>query len=91
MALVEARQLTRAFGKNPPVVDHVDLDAHAGEVLGLIGPNGGGKSTLLMLISGLVTPTSGTVTVEGVNSHDLALQTTGAVGLITATPGLYPC
>lgn len=90
MALVEARGLVRSFGQHAPVVAGVDLDAHAGEVLGLIGPNGGGKSTLLMLISGLVTPTAGTVTVDGTSAHDLALATTGTVGLITAVPGLYP-
>lgn len=90
MALVECRSLVRAFGKNPPVVDGVELDIEAGEVLGLIGPNGGGKSTLLLLIAGLLTPTSGTATVDGHPSHELAQQTTGSVGLITATPGLYP-
>ena len=90
MALVEARALTRAFNKNPPVVLDVDLDAQAGEVLGLIGPNGGGKGTLLMLIAGLVSPTSGTVRIDGVDSNALAQQTTGAVGLISAVPGLYP-
>jgi ABC-2 type transport system ATP-binding protein len=90
MSLVEVRALTRSFNNNPPVVDHVDLDVHAGEVLGLIGPNGGGKSTLLMLIAGLVSPSSGSVTIDGIESTDLALQTTGTIGLITATPGLYP-
>ena len=90
MALVEVRGLTRSFGRNPPVVQDVDLDIHGGEVLGLIGPNGGGKSTLLMLIAGLVKPTEGTVSINGVVAHELALQTTGAVGLITANPGLYP-
>ncbi len=90
MALVEVRGLTRSFGKNPPVVDGVDLDANGGEILGLIGPNGGGKSTLLMLIAGLVTPTSGEVKIDGIHSHELALNATGTVGLITAVPGLYP-
>ena len=90
MALVEARALTRSFQKNPPVVKEVELDAHGGEVLGLIGPNGGGKSTLLMLIAGLVSPSSGSVKVDGVESNQRAQQTTGSVGLISAVPGLYP-
>jgi len=89
-AIATATDLTRSFGKNPPVVEGVSLDVNGGEVLGLIGPNGGGKSTLLLLIAGLIRPTSGTVMVGGVNAHDLALTSTGTVGLITAVPGLYP-
>ncbi len=90
MALLEVRGLVRSFGKNAPVVDHVDLDVQAGEVIGLIGPNGGGKSTLMMLMAGLVTPSGGTVKLDGVDTTDLALESSGSVGLITAVPGLYP-
>lgn len=68
----------------------VDLDVRPGEVLGLIGPNGGGKSTLLLLLAGLVAPDTGTVTVTGVPATELAARGTGTVGLITAEPGLYP-
>jgi len=89
-AIATATDLTRSFGKSEPVVDGVSLEVHAGEVLGLIGPNGGGKSTLLMLFAGLIRPTGGTVLVEGVHAHELALNHTGRVGLITAVPGLYP-
>jgi len=87
--IVQARGLGRTFGR-AEVLAGVDLDVRAGEVLGLIGPNGGGKSTLLVILAGLVRPTAGTVTVDGVAAHDLALSRTGTVGLITAEPGLYP-
>ena len=48
-------------------VDGVDLDIHTGEVHGLIGPNGSGKTTTLNVISGYYTPQEGTVTQDGVN------------------------
>jgi ABC-type multidrug transport system ATPase subunit len=89
VARVVARGLTRSWGDHTPV-DHVDLELDAGEVFGLIGPNGGGKSTLLLLLAGLVRPTAGTIAIDGVPAEDLALQATGTVGLITAEPGLYP-
>jgi zinc transport system ATP-binding protein len=49
----------------PPVLDHVDLEVREGEFLGLVGPNGGGKSTLLKIVLGLLKPESGTVEVLG--------------------------
>lgn len=85
-----AAGLTRRFGQADPVVDGVDLAVRRSEVLGLIGPNGGGKSTLLLLMAGLLRPTSGTVTVLGQPAHALARDAAGTVGLLTPHPGLYP-
>lgn len=52
------------FG-GPMVLEHVNLAIEEREFLGVVGPNGGGKSTLLKLLLGLIEPTSGTVTVLG--------------------------
>ena len=49
----------------PTVLEDVDLEIRAGDFLGLVGPNGGGKSTLLNLVLGLLTPDTGTVRVLG--------------------------
>jgi ABC-type multidrug transport system ATPase subunit len=88
--VVSIQGVEQRFGHQPPVLQDVSLELHEGEVLGLLGPNGGGKSTLLMLMAGLIAPTEGTVTVEGTPATDLALTNSGKVGLITAEPGLYP-
>ncbi len=89
MTLVVARGLGRRFGDRIAVED-VDLEISPGEVVGLVGPNGGGKSTLLLLLAGLVRPSEGEVTIDGEPAHVIATQQSGAVGLITAEPGLYP-
>ena len=88
-AIARARGAGRRFGDRHVLVG-VDLDVHAGEVLALIGPNGGGKSTLLLLFAGLVSPTTGEVTVGDGPATQAAVARTGSVGLITADPGLYP-
>jgi zinc transport system ATP-binding protein len=51
--------------EGPPVLEHIHLTVDAGEFLGLVGPNGGGKSTLLKLIMGLLKPASGQIEVLG--------------------------
>ncbi len=88
-AVAVARGVGKAFDGRRALID-VDLEIRPGEVLGLIGPNGGGKSTLLLLLAGLVAPDAGTVTVTGVPATELAARGSGTVGLITAEPGLYP-
>lgn len=62
--LVSIHQLTKRFG-DLVVVDHVDFDLHPGEVVGLVGANGAGKTTVIRMILGLERPTSGVVMLLG--------------------------
>jgi branched-chain amino acid transport system ATP-binding protein len=68
MSLLLGRSLVKLFGRLV-AVDHVDLVIEPGEIVGLIGPNGAGKSTLVNLITGVDTPTEGTLEFAG---HPLA-------------------
>ena len=88
-AVIQANGVGRSFGAHEVLRD-VNIEVRAGEVLALIGPNGGGKSTLLLLMAGLITPTSGSLTVDGRTASEVALEVFGTVGLITARPGFYP-
>jgi branched-chain amino acid transport system permease protein len=62
--LLEATNLTRRFG-GVVAVDDVSLTVAAGEILALIGPNGAGKTTVFNMVSGVLAPTAGTVSVAG--------------------------
>ncbi|GAA4953186.1 ABC transporter ATP-binding protein [Actinoplanes utahensis] len=62
--VIEVRDLTVRYS-GATALDGVDLTVHAGELVALIGANGAGKSTLVKVLSGLVHPASGTITVDG--------------------------
>jgi ABC-type Fe3+/spermidine/putrescine transport system ATPase subunit len=69
--LLEARALVKRLGGRL-VVDGVDLDCHAGQVLGLLGPNGAGKTTTLRMLYGFLSADGGAIRFEGADvSQDL--------------------
>ena len=63
-ALLSARNVSVRFG-GLVAVDGVDLDVHAGELVGIIGPNGAGKTTFFHTLSGVLEPTAGRIVVAG--------------------------
>jgi len=66
--IISIKGLTKIYDNNHHAIKGIDLDIREGEILALLGPNGAGKTTLISAICGLVSPTSGTVTVAG---HDI--------------------
>ncbi len=64
--VVELRNVTFGYGA-VPAVENINLHMHHGQFAGLVGPSGAGKTTLLRLILGSLTPTQGTVFVEGMD------------------------
>ena len=62
--LVEIRELTKRYG-SVIALRGVNLELHAGEIVGLVGDNGAGKSTLVNIVAGALPPTSGRVLVDG--------------------------
>jgi len=65
--MIEARQLCKNYG-HLVAVDHLSFEVGAGEVLGFLGPNGAGKSTTMKMLTGFLSPSSGTALVNG---HDI--------------------
>ncbi|MDD3480551.1 MAG: ATP-binding cassette domain-containing protein, partial [Paludibacteraceae bacterium] len=73
--LVEIRNLFVGYENNPNVLKDINLTVYDDDFLGIIGPNGGGKTTLVKAILGLIKPTKGTITFfengEKVNSLNI--------------------
>ena len=67
-AVIAIADLSKTYGSGFAALKHVSLEIERGEILALLGPNGAGKTTLISIVCGIVTPSSGTVTVGG---HDI--------------------
>jgi putative ABC transport system ATP-binding protein len=71
--LIQLRGVTKRYdAMTQPALDSVDLDIEAGRITAIMGPSGGGKSTLLNLVGGLDRPTSGSILLDGVRVDQLS-------------------
>jgi len=95
---IVATDLTKWFGEGEAkktAVNGVGLTAHFGEMLYIVGPSGSGKTTLLSMISGILRPSSGTVTVKGgdiwtLSNDDLADFRLNTIGFVFQDFHLFP-
>ena len=79
------RLLMRSASPEPVVaLSAVDLTVRPGEVVGLVGPNGAGKTTLLRIIATLTEPTTGSVTIDGLDTVRHGHEVRGRLGLVLA-------
>lgn len=83
------RGLHKSYGKTV-AVDDVDLDIPAGSVLGMLGPNGSGKTTTIRMLLGLVRPGAGEVELLGHPMPSQAAQALPDVGALVEGPGFHP-
>lgn len=79
--VIEAENLTKRYG-DFVAVDGVHLKLHAGEVFGLLGPNGSGKTTTILMLLGLTEPTAGWARVLGYDPQRQPLQVKSRVGYL---------
>jgi ABC-2 type transport system ATP-binding protein len=86
--ILTTENLTKIYGEKR-AADSVSLHIKKGDVYGLIGRNGAGKTTILKMICGLSCPTSGSITFEGKTGAELSKQM-HKIGSLIETPGLFP-
>ena len=90
--IIDIRGLQKAYGRHRPksVLKGVDLAVQPGTVMGLVGTNGEGKSTLIKCLLGLLRPTGGQTRVFGENPWDLSPATKARIGYVPQEPALLP-
>ncbi len=87
--LIEIQNLTKHFG-SLTAVNGISFTVQRGEVLGFLGPNGAGKSTTMKMITGFLTPTSGSIQVAGHSVQSDAISAQENIGYLPEGAPLYP-
>ncbi len=90
MALIEINKLTKRFSETILAVDGISFSVAAGEVIGFLGPNGAGKSTTMKMVTGFLTPTSGTARVAGFDVGEQTLEAQKRMGYLPEGAPAYP-
>jgi len=90
-AIIEIKNLTKKYkDAETHALDDFSLDIVKDEVFGVLGPNGAGKTTLISILCGLMKPTSGTFTIDGLNYHNHAFDIKKIIGVVPQEYALYP-
>lgn len=86
--MIEVKNLTKRYGTNT-ALNNVSFTVEEGTIVGFLGPNGAGKSTTMNIITGYLSATSGSVTVQGQNTLENPNEVKKLIGYLPELPPLY--
>ena len=89
MLCIETKSLLKSYG-NVIAVDGIDLSIESGKIFGFLGPNGAGKTTTMKLLTTLITPSSGTITILGIDASQHPLDVRKKIGVVLQQPSYEP-
>ena len=89
MLCIEAKSLFRSYG-NVTAVDGIDLSVESGKIFGFLGPNGAGKTTTMKLLTTLIPPSNGTITILGIDASRHPLDVRKKIGVVLQQPSYEP-
>jgi len=86
--MISVKNLTKEF-ETVTAVENISFDINEGEIFGFLGPNGAGKTTTIRILSTLISPTSGNISIDGKDPKTDGEHIRSIIGLLTESPGLY--
>ena len=87
--MIDVQGLVKDFGTTR-AVDGVSFSVRAGEIMGLLGPNGSGKTTIMRVLTGFFPPSEGRVTIDGFDVEEHPLAVRERIGYLPENVVLYP-
>ncbi len=86
--MISINKLTKIFG-DTEAVKGISLEVPKGQILGILGPNGAGKTTTLRMLTGFITPTSGSVIVNGIDASTNSIEVKKHIGYLPESSPIY--
>ena len=88
--MISVKNVHKSYTRNTETIKGVSFEVPDGVIFGLLGPNGAGKTTLMQMMSTLLRPTSGVITIDGLNARDNLLEIHRRIGYLTTEVRLDP-
>ena len=90
MGIIRIDNLNKTYGKDIQALCDISFEVEEGEVFGLVGPDGAGKSTFFNILTTLLLPTSGSAVIMGLDITKDTLEIRQIIGYLPGTFSLYP-
>lgn len=87
--MIEVKNLVKKYGSHV-AVDHLNFTVEKGQILGFLGPNGAGKSTTMNMLTGYISMTEGSVTINGFDIYEEPEEAKKSIGYLPELPPVYP-
>lgn len=88
--MFELQSVSKSYAKSAvKAVDEISLTINNGEIFGFLGPNGAGKTTTIKLLTGILSPDSGTIAIDGISLKDSPLEAKRKFSFVPDTPEMF--
>ena len=87
--MININQITKSYNGKNKAVDSLNLEIKDGEIYGLLGPNGAGKTTTIKMITGIIAPTSGNITINNIDIVENPVLAKEQFGYVPDSPDMF--
>lgn len=87
--MIKFQNVTKTYNKTVKAVDNISFNVKGGEIVGFIGPNGSGKTTTIKMLTGILPPDNGKITVNKFDIRQYPIKAKQAIGYIPDSPDMF--